>query len=248
MPHLEDHGAADADHAHPVAMDRLQQEGRREGADEDSDSSGLAPRRGGAAAVPARDRTGGPDHWPRRRRGSQPGRARPGRAGAGWRSRRRPDLRRPPVQASDFLAEIGAEVGCQIVPVAVVGDAVEDVAADRPAAAGSAAGDVAVDREVERARGRGTNGVVAEERRLAQRRWVSPSNGCADRVAVDVEDLPRLQTPGDTGAADRVGEPFAAFVAATTAAPTSKFSLPVARHCRVVSIHCAGKTPNGRWP
>jgi hypothetical protein len=34
----------------------------------------------------------------------------------------------------------------------------------------------------------------------------------------------------------------------TTAAPTSKFSLPVERHSLVVSIHLAGKTPNGRWP
>src|SRR4051812_21836657 len=34
----------------------------------------------------------------------------------------------------------------------------------------------------------------------------------------------------------------------TTAAPTSKFSLPLLRHCFVVSSHFAGKTPNGGCP
>ncbi len=153
-------------------------------------------------------------------------------------------------EAGDFLAEVGAEVGVGIVAVAVVGDAVEDlVAGDRPAAARGAAGDVAVDREVERAGARETSARRGRGKASAcrpagfRRRTVlrPDSRGRRRPAWLSVRRQSRCPRPPWPSSSPR-------WLRVTTAAPTSKFSLPVVRHCRVVSIHLAGKTPNGRWP
>ena len=65
---------------------------------------------------------------------------------------------------------------------------------------------------------------------------------------MDVEDLvgrlPQAIPDPPTASASRWPRSFRI----TTAAPTSKFSLPVVSQPRVESIHLAGKIPNGRWP
>ena len=114
------------------------------------------------------------------------------RAGA-----RSPDPPRAGEEATDFLAEVGAEVGCLVVFVPVVGDAVEDVPLDRPAAAGGPARDEAVDREVERPGGKEREGVVAEEGPLAADALGFAVEGRGRGVAVDVEYLLRRKAPGD---------------------------------------------------